>query len=105
MMSRKLPSWGDGQPLRLVPGGSLKGGGEARTSSTKTSSNSRSVLSGGQDREVDGRLGFLSTKGRKGLEIQIPGCWRRRFKTSTPWSEGFQDLRRSGLLGPLETKD
>lgn len=72
MMSRKLPScWQGSQPLRLVTGGSLKGGGEAGTSSTETSSNSRSELPGGQNREGDGRLGFLSTGGGKG--------WRFRF--------------------------
>lgn len=91
MTSRKLPScWWGGQPLRLVPGGSLKGGEEAGTSSMETSSNSRSELPGGQDREGDGRLGFLSTGGGKG--------WRFRFlgggeEGSRPRLFGVRDFR------------
>lgn len=107
MMSQKLPScWWGGQPLRLVPGGSLKGGGEAGTSSSmETSSNSRSELPGGQDREGDGRLGFLISEGGKG--------WRFRFlgvgeEGTRPRLLGVKDFRAcEGLdscLGPLETR-
>ena len=75
-VSQKLPDrWQAGQPLRCkrVPGGSSQGGGEAGTSSTETSSNSRSELPGSQEREENWRLGFLNTREGRGLEMQILG--------------------------------
>lgn len=50
-----------------------KGDGEAGTSSTEISSNSRSELPGSQEREENWRLGFLNTREGRGLEMQIPG--------------------------------
>ena len=99
-VSQKLPDrWWVGQPLqvRRVPGGSSQGGGEAGTSSTETSSNSRSQLPGSQEREENWRRGFLETREGRGPETQIPRYWRRRFMTWTPCGEAYPGPR--GSLG------
>lgn len=97
-VSQKLPDrWQASQPLRCkrVPRGSSQGDGEAGTSSTEISSNSRSELPGSQEREENWRLGFLNTREGRGLEMQIPGDWRRRFMTWTPCGEVYPGPRGS----------
>lgn len=73
-MSPELPSWWrGGQPLRVVPGCSFKGGGKAGTSSTETSSNSGSELSGSQGREGEWGLRFLRPGAGKGWRFRALG--------------------------------